>query len=310
MAKQSTAVLCSLLILLAAGVVVAQDQGAEQPDRLPDEKTFNLLVGEEAEEEEEEEEVVEEEVETREPGVHGGEWHTALTLGYFGLDKTFLQHERLIYRATDESFFYGDIELKGSAAFNPILRLGYNLTSWLALETQFGLTFSEYEASITDPFEVDPEGGTPNPVLEVGEFDLERRSALVAVGNINGVWYPLNMDGDGRGRIHPFLTGGVGTAFYNLDSNYVDETASSVNINVGGGIRVFADDVISLRAEILYQVHSIEFTPAEFFDQRDDGTVTIPVYEFTDSGEYQRAESFASETLGGLTWQLGFQLVF
>ncbi len=310
MANQSTAVLCSLVILLVAGVAVAQDQGAQQPDRLPDEKTFNLLVGEEAEAVAEDEEEATGEVEKREPGIYAGEWHTALTLGYFGLDKTFLQHERLIYRATDESFFYGDIELNGTSAFNPILRLGHNLTSWLALETQLGLTFSDYEASLTDPFEVDPEGGTPNPVLEVGEFDLEQRSALVAVANINAIWYPLNMDGDGRGRVHPFLTGGVGTAIYNLDSNYVDESASSVNVNFGGGIRVIADDVISLRAEVLYQVHSIEFTPAEFFDERDDGTVRIPVFEFTDSGEYERARDFASETLGGLTWQLGFQVVF
>ncbi len=307
MAKQSTAVLCSLVILLAAGVAVAQDQGAQQPDRLSDEKTFNLVVGEDAEEEEE---VVEEEVAERKPGVYAGEWHTALTLGYFGLDKTFLQHQRLIYRATDESFFYGDIELNGTSAFNPMLRLGYNLTTWFALETQLGLTFSDYEASLTDPFAVDPEGGTPTPVVEVGEFDLERRSALVAVTNLNGVWYPLNMDGDGEGRVHPFVTGGVGMALYNLDSNYVDETASAVNVNFGGGIRVIADDVISLRAEVLYQVHSIEFTPAGFFDERDDGTVQIPVFEFSESGEYRRAESFASETLGGLTWQLGFQLVF
>ncbi len=308
MAKQSTAVLCSLVILLAAGLAVAQDQDGQQPDRLSDEKTFNLIVGEEEEEEAAEEEDAAEEA--YEPAIVAGEWSTGLTLGYFGLDKTFLQQDRLIYKATDESFFYGDITLNGSSAFNPILRLTYNLTTWLSLEAQGGLTFSDYEASMANPFEVDPEGGTPSPVLEVGEFDLERRSALVAITNLNGLWYPLNMDGDGRGRIHPFVTGGVGLALYNLDSNYVDQTASAVNVNLGGGVRVIVDDVISLRAEILYQVHDVEFEPAQLFDEREEGTVQVPVYLFDDAGEYEEAESFASETLGGLTWQIGAQIAF
>jgi len=309
MAKQSTAVLCSLAILLLASLAMAQ---AEQPgQREPaqeDEKVFNLVIGEDVEEEEAEEEAVEERYE---PAIEPGEWSVALTLGYFGLDKTFLQHERLIYKATDEAFFYGDMEFQGQSAFNPILRVGYNLTAWLALELQGGLTFVDYEASVTDPMSVDPvEAANPAPVLEVGEFDLERRSALVAVGNVNGVWYPLNMDGDGRGRIHPYVTGGVGMAAYNLDSNYIDETASSVNVNLGGGVRVVVDEVISLRAEVLYQVHTIEFEPAELFDERDEGTVTVPVYEFDEFGGYDRVDSFASETLGGLSWQLGFQIAF
>jgi opacity protein-like surface antigen len=296
MAKLSTVVVAAVAIILLAGSAMAQDE---------EEKTFNLIVGDDAAEE-----ITEEMTEEPafQPEIKKGQWDLTLTLGYFNMTDTMLQHPNLIYKATDEAFFYGDITINGEAAFNPILRLGYNLTTWLALELQGGVTFSEYTADIANPMQVNPEGGNPQPVTEVGEFDAENRSTLIFIGNINGLWYPLNMDGDGRGRWHPYITGGVGVATYNLDSNYVAGPSSGFNLDVGVGIRLIADELVSVRAEILYQTHTIQFEPADYFDELEGGTVTIPVYEFDDAGRYSPVREFSSNTLGGITWQIGFAI--
>ena len=59
------------------------------------------------------------------------------------MTETLLQHPNLIYKTDADAYYYGDVELKGSAAFNPILRLGYNLTPWFGLEMQGGATFAD-----------------------------------------------------------------------------------------------------------------------------------------------------------------------
>ena len=301
MAKQPIVVLFSLAIILTATLSWAQDKGETE------EKTFSLIVGEEAAEE-----IVEEEVEEvrYEPAIEAGTWDLSLTLGYFGMTQTMLEHRNLIYKATDEDFYYGDVELSGDSAFNPIVRVGYNLTSWFALEAQVGVSFAEYESKITNAFSVEPVGeANPMPVTEIGEFDPEHRSTIAAITNINAIWYPLNMK-SGKGRFHPYLTGGVGSALYNIDSNYTDSSATGANVNFGGGFLLIADKLISLRVEMLYQIHSIEFEPAEYFDVRDENTVKVPVYEFDDAGNFTAVESFESQTLSGLTWQIGFTVGF
>lgn len=300
MSKPIVVVLFWLLVLAVAAPSLAQDRSE------PEEKVFNLIVGDVEEEEEVEEEATEP---TYEPRIEPGRWHLTLTLGYFGVSGTLLEHPNLIYKATDDAFFYADVKIEAESAFNPILRGSYTFTPWLALEGQLGITFAEYTAELTDPWQVDPEEtGSPSRVLEVGEFDPERRSALMGMANLNGIFYPFNLDGDGKGRWHPYLTGGLGYAVYNLDSDYVDEGAGSINVNVGAGLTLIADDLISVRAEMQYHLHTIEFKPGDSFVERNAGTEVIPVYEFTDFGQYQQVQEFGSNSLGGLTWQIGFML--
>jgi hypothetical protein len=297
MPKHPLVILLSIAALLAAGTVLAQDDA---------EKTYNLIVGDDAQEEIAEE-VVDEP--SFQPAIEPGTVDLTLTLGYFLMDKTLLQRDQMIYKATAEAFFYGDVELVNEPAFNPILRLGYTLTDWFAIELQGGLTFSEYKAEITNARSVDPAGGTPpQDVDDVGEFDPENRSTLIFLGNINALVYPLNIAGDGKGRWHPYVTAGVGMALYNIDSNYVDESSSSGNVNFGVGLKLIADRLISVRAEILYQAHEIQFEPAAIFDSQDEGTVEVPVYEFDNLGNYSRVTEFESQSLGGLAWQIGFSI--
>ncbi len=300
MAKQPIVVLFSLAIILATTLSWAQDKGETQ------EKTFSLIVGEDAVAEIAEEEVVEVQYE---PAIEAGSWDLSLTLGYFGMTETMLDHQNLIYKATDEDFFYGSVKLVGDSAFNPILRIGYNLTSWFAIEAQVGATFAEYESEISNAMSAKPVGAANPTPVEVGEFDPEHRSSLIAITNVNAVWYPLNMK-SGKGRFHPYVTGGVGSALYSIDSDYVEGSATGANVNFGGGFRLIADKLISLRVEILYQVHSIEFEPTDYFDVRDENTVKVPVYEFDEAGNFSEVTEFESQTLGGLSWQVGFTVGF
>ncbi len=302
MAKYILVVLVTLAVLAAAPLALAQDKPGS------DEKVFNLIVGDDGPA------VVEEEVDeapSYEPQIEPGRWSISLTLGYVGSGGTLFEHDNLIYKALDDAFFYGDVAIEAESAFNPILRVGHNLTSWLALEAQLGVAFAEYTASISNPYSVDPFGlESPVAVAALGDFDRENRSVLMAVTNLNAVFYPLNLDGDGRGRWHPYLTGGLGYATYNIDSDYTDASAGGISVNAGFGLALVADDLITVRAEMIYQVHSIEFEPGEVFQERDAGTVVIPVYEFTDTGQYDEVEAFGSNTLSSLTWQIGFQLGF
>jgi hypothetical protein len=290
------ALLCTALSLLA-GATVAQ---------IDDDKVFNLSTSETVETKVDSVAVVKH----YEPRIEPGKFEVSLTLGFLGLSKTLLQHDQIIYKATSELFYYGDVTLKGDPAFTPFLHLGYNINEYLAVEAHLGMAFSEYNSTIENAHSVNPEGGLPSDVTEIGQYDPEHRSVLGIFTNLNAVLYPLNFRNEGKGRWHPYLTAGVGRAQYDMDSNYTDSAASSLNTSFGGGLRFIADDMISVRFEILQMFHDIQFSPAEYFDTRDDGTVRVPVYEFAPSGSYSQVESYKSQSLGSLAWSFGITASF
>lgn len=291
------AILCTVSILLASIAAAQIDDG----------KVFNLTTSETTKVTVDSTAVVEH----YEPRIEAGKFEASLTMGYLGLSKTLLQHDQMIYKATSELFYYGDVSLNGDSAFTPFFHLGYNVTEYLAVEGHLGMAFSEYTATVTDVAAINPEGGAPEVVADgVGEFDPEHRSVLGVFTDLNAVVYPLSFRNGGKGRWHPYLTAGVGQARFDLDSNYTDKAASSFNVSFGGGIRLIADDMISLRFEVLQMVHDIEFTPAALFDTRDDGTVRVPLYEFASNGDATVIKSFESQSLGSLAWSIGITASF
>ena len=100
MAKHSRVILCTFAILLASGLVLAQD-----PEPV-EERVFNLVVGERIVED------IEQEIEivpVWQPGIERGRWDLTLTLGNMMMEKTLLQYDQIIYKATNEHFYYGDV---------------------------------------------------------------------------------------------------------------------------------------------------------------------------------------------------------
>lgn len=257
--------------------------------------------------------LAEEEAAVWEPGIRKGRVEVSLGLGFLDLNQTLLEHDQIIYKYNTDSTFWGDVKISGESAFAPILRIGYGLNRWFSLESWYGISISEYSSSVTNRSsrknESPPPPVQPDPPL--GEFDAEARSLITLQTGLNAMIYPLAIRGDGGGRWHPFLTAGVGNMWYDMNSNYVDGSSSAFDINFGGGLRVLADEHVSLRLDVSLHSNSLEWTPADYFIELNEGTTRVPLNEYPvqpdGSVTEQPVTSFASQTMTMLQWSVGFQ---
>ena len=117
------------------------------------------------------------------------------------------------------------------------------------------------------------------------------------------------MDGDGKGRWHPFLLGHIGQIWYDLNSSYTKENASSMNYGGGGGIRYIADELISVRIQVTYNTSEAQFKPSDAFDTLNEGTIEIPVVQFV-RGAWVTVDEFEPQTISALSWAIGFTASF
>ena len=275
----------------------------------PEEKTFDLKhqAGLKVEEETEEEEDVfvllpEKKIEV------------SFTLGFLALNKVLFDQKKIIYKYTQEHTYFGDVKLNGQSAFNPMLRLNYNLAPWIAVEPVFGLSVSEYVASIENPERLSNstsetgDAGLPEAVEEIGEFDAENRPCISVHMGANALIYPHNYGNFGRGHWHPYLIGGLHRTWLSLNSDYIDDASAMWVMNGGGGIRFVADDMISIRFELIYNHMVLDFDPAKSFAELDEGTTLIPVYEY--QGRLEKIDDFENITLNSLSWAIGFTANF
>lgn len=238
----------------------------------------------------------------------------SFTLGFLALDKVLFEHQDIIYKYTPEYTYIGDVALQGQSAFNPMLRMDYNLSTWFSIEPVFGLSVSEYLATISNPERLsnstsESTTGVPETVDEIGEFDAENRSCISVHVGANVLLYPHNYGNFGRGHWHPYLIGGLHRTWLSLNSNYIDDATKMWVFNGGGGIRYVADDMISVRFEISYNHLVLDFDPAASFIELDEGTTKIPVYEFR-NGSLEKIEDFDNTTLNSISWALGFTANF
>lgn len=256
---------------------------------------------------------LEEELQARwEPAITGGSVEVSFFLGFLNLKADLLSHNQIIYKYTDEATFWGDMTIKGDRAFNPGLRIGYNLNKWFSLEGVTTVSFSEYSSSVTDRKRRSNESGSSVDLQEpaLGEFDLESRSLITGSAGINALVYPLNVSGDGKGRLHPFITGGIAAMWYDMNSDYTEGPAGTVDLSIGGGLRLLADRNISLRIEAMFHRHTIEFTPTTYFRKLNEGTTLIPLNEYPIEGDRfteKQVSAFDSVTINSLNYSIGVQ---
>jgi len=296
----------------------AQDtQPQDEPPAEQPQKNFQLLR--DSSSAVEELDIEDEELDIWEPGIQRGTIEFSFGFGFLDFNKILWQHDQIIYKYTNDATYWGDVNIKSESAFNPVLRLGYNLTDWISLEAIGGVAIAEYNSSITNRRGRENKPDSPifeNP--ELGEFDAERRSLLTLQASLNAVVYPLSIFGDGKGKLHPFLTGGIGKMWYEMNSNYFDEATDTNDINFGGGLRLLADKNISVRFEVIAHMHELEFTPAANFTVRDEGTVVVPLYEYPinpDDGSVTEQRPTRSDGSPGydshdlvlLNWSIGVQ---
>jgi len=306
MSHKFVVALLLMALVLVCLPALAQDSGQKE------DKTFKLLRGSGSAESELE--LDQEAEEIWEPALESGSIEVSFSLGFLSMNKTILAHDQIIYKYNQEATYWGDMEITGKSAFNPALRLGYTLTPWISVEAVGGLFFADYTSSLTNRHRRPNEANAPVDFDEpaLGEFDAEARSLAGGNASVNAVFYPLNLKG-GEGRMHPFLTGGLGRMWYTLNSNYVDEGAGSNDLSYGGGFRYLFDKNISLRLEFIFHSNTVQFTPAEYFTVLDAGTTQVPLneYPFEDGRYVERVVTeFQSESITTFNWSIGVQGTF
>jgi hypothetical protein len=304
MSVKSVVALLLLAFILAFGPAIAQQEPSEE------DPTFKLLrdsgTADSALE------IGEEEEEIWIPGLRKGTVEVSFALGVLNMKSTLLEHEQIIYDYTEQATYWGDTKLEGNNAFSPMLRIGYNLSPWLCLEGVTSLSFSEYSSSIVNRHRRSNEPGSGVDFEEpaLGEFTAEKRSLLTINAGLNASVYFLNLDGDGGGRWHPYATAGVGNIWYSVNSNYVDDAASALDYNFGGGVRLLADQNISIRFEVVYHINTFAFTPSDRFTELNEGTVVVPIDEFPIIDEIQqqiRVTEYSENSIGALGISIGIQ---
>lgn len=275
-------------------------QESEPPPGTEQEKSFNLvhdrgatdIVGED-----------EEEIEPPfEPRIEAGKIEVSMTIGFLNLNQTLLQHDSIIYKVGEDNIYWGDTEMVGESAFNPVVRVGYTLTPWITLEGIFGVSFSEYQAEITNRYNLDLRTGFILPDPELGEYDAEHRSLVTLSTGIGALWYPLNMS-DRVTRFQPYVQGGLSRMWYDMNSNYTDGSTATTNVALGGGIRYIADDLISVRLDVTFNYNQLQFTPAPYFEELAEGTVQVPLITLPDGNEVTEYEA---QDMAIFAWAIGF----
>jgi hypothetical protein len=308
MSVKTVAVLFVLGLAIAAVPSLAQDNDTV--------KTFKLLRDSDSAADELDLEA--EEKISWERRIKGRDLEFSFALGFLDLNSTLLSHDQIIYKYTTEYTYWGDIELTGQSAFAPMLRLGHSVNNWLSFEGIACLSFSEYTAQITNAKSRKNETNAPvEDNFSIGEFDAEHRSLITFLGGGSLLLYPLNVAGDGNGLfnglLHPYVSGGFGRMWYDMNSQYSAGPVSTNNLSFGAGIRLLGDEQISLRFEVLYHMNTVEFEPPEYFQILDEGTTRILLEDHIEiDGQRvdQIVETFEPNDISSLNWTIGVQATF
>lgn len=309
MSLKSLSFLTVMAVLCLSVAAIAQDQPPappkEQPTQPDQEQVFRLQRDSATAASELE---FDDEMQAWKPRIDQGTIEVSFALGFLNLNTTLLQADQIIYNYTQEYTYFGDVEISGQSAFNPVLRMGFNWSRWFALEGIGGLSFSDYTSTIENRKRQKNE---PNAPIEedppLGEYDAEERSLLTGQAGVNAVIYPFNISERVITRFHPYVTLGFEYMWYSMNSNYTGETAGSWGGNLGAGIRLLADENVSVRFEVLYHRNDLQWTPAEYFTELNEGTLQIPLEEWPEGGSRQPVTEYDSNPMNLLNWSIGVQ---
>lgn len=83
------------------------------------------------------------------------------------------------------------------------------------------------------------------------------------------------------GRIHPFVTGGIGWYHYHFNENPVEGSSDRFGVNMGGGLEYFIHRHTTATAELLYHdVTSPVHSPAATFNESNFWTITFGLKQY------------------------------
>ena len=62
-----------------------------------------------------------------------------------------------------------------------------------------------------------------------------------------------------------------------------------------------------MRFEVLYHRNDLQWEPAEYFTEQDEGTLQIPLEEWPEGGSRQPVTEYDSNPMNLINWSIGVQ---
>jgi hypothetical protein len=212
-------------------------------------------------------------------GIEPNTWELGLQIGYLGLNHTLVESDAIVVdmEAPDELIF-GSMELSGEFGFAPKFMANRTFGSHFALENSVSFAFGDFEQSV-DNDQAKWRNQTSN---ELTDNEIETGSFFALVQDHSLTYYPL-----GEGLLQPFVSGGVGSQWYEIDSDYIaDGLSGAFSFSYGVGLRIVADDLYSFRLEVRNYHSQVEFEVAERWriqqNKAGDALLSVPVMRLVD----------------------------
>ena len=212
-------------------------------------------------------------------GVQPNSWGMTFLFGYRNISNTLLEAQGIVVDVEfPDDVSFADMKLSGEQSFNPQVRLTRTFGRNFALELGGGFSIGDYKQTIEGELTnwVDPEGDN-----DVTETEIAKGSYWVWSGELSGVWYPR-----GKGVVQPYIIGGVGYDWFDIDTVYIDGATSSLAFSYGAGLKLVGDELYSIRLEIRNYhtglAHSVGKTFRTLPNLSADALVDFPVSELVD----------------------------
>lgn len=193
-----------------------------------------------------------------ERGIQPNSWGLVVLFGYRNVSNTLLEANGIVVDVEfpDEASF-ADMKLEGAQSFSPQVRLTRTLGRNFGIELGGGFSLGDFQQTITSDLTnwVDPEGNNT-----VTPTELQKGSYWIWSGDLSAVWYPR-----GEGAVQPYLIGGGGVDWFDIDSVYIDGATTSTSFSYGIGLKLVGDELYSIRLEARNYHVSLDHNVARSF---------------------------------------------
>jgi hypothetical protein len=220
-------------------------------------------------------------------GIQPNKWSMEILFGYRDVSKVLLAADGIVVDVEfpdDASFM--DMELKGQQSFSPQVRAARTFGRHFALELGGGFSLGDYEQTLhgTQVNWVDPESGN-----EITDTEIGKGSYWIWNADLSATWYPR-----GTGTVQPYLIGGVGENWYDIDSVYIDGITASPSFSYGAGMVIVGDELYSIRLEVRNYHTSLSHSVGRNFrtlpNLTADALVDFPISRLVPLSELSQAE--------------------
>lgn len=220
-------------------------------------------------------------------GVQPNKWGLTILFGYRDVSNTLLQAQGIIVDVEfPDDVSFADMKLTGEQSFSPQVRLSRTFGRHFGIEVGGGFSLGDFSQTIEGELTnwTDPESDN-----EVTETEIQSGSFWLWTGELSGVWYPR-----GKGVVQPYVIGGAGVDWFDIDSVYIDGASSSVAFSYGLGLKLVGDELYSIRLEVRNYHGTLENKVGATFrtlpNLSADALIDFPVSKLVDRADLTQAE--------------------